>query len=197
MSGSRINDMELRGEATIIRALEPGDAEENLRLRRRNDDFLRPFEPIKASDYLTLDAQLRSIDDAVRAWKDDRAYSFGVFTRDGALIGKVGLSNVSRGAWQSATLGYFIDKDHNGRGHCTEAVGLIVEFAFDRARLHRVQAAVMPHNAASARVLAKNGFRFEGFAPKYLCINGRWEDHHVYSITVERYTGRPVQPDRR
>jgi [ribosomal protein S5]-alanine N-acetyltransferase len=177
----------LRAESTYIRPLRADDAPDLLDLRTRNDDFLRPFEPVKPPDWLTLERQKLEIEEAAVAWTEDLGYSFGVFTKSDELIGKVGLSNVSRGAWQNATLGYFVDKSTNGRGHCTEAVGLAVRYAFTAARLHRVQAAVMPRNEASSRVLVKNGFRFEGFAVNYLRINGRWEDHHIYSITAESH----------
>ena len=179
--------MLLESKSTFIRALEVADTEALLELRRRNDEFLRAFEPVKSADFLTLEAQRREIDGAAEAWARDRGYSFGVFSSDKTLIGKIGLSNVARGAWQNATLGYFIDRDQNGRGHGTEAVALACRFAFTGARLHRVQAAVMPHNRASARLLVKNGFRFEGLAVAYLHINGRWEDHHVYSLTLETW----------
>src|SRR5205085_692254 len=78
-----------------------------------------------------------------------------------------------------------VDRAANGRGICTEAVGLVVGIALDRLGLHRVQAAVMPRNAASIRVLEKNGFRREGLAPRYLRINGRWEDHLIFAVTAE------------
>jgi [ribosomal protein S5]-alanine N-acetyltransferase len=180
----------LRPMSTFIRPLESVDSEELLELRRRNDDFLRVFEPLKSRDFLTLEGQRREIEGAAEGWANDRGYSFGVFNTDRELIGKVSLSNVARGAWQNATLGYFIDKDHNGRGHGTEAVALACEFGFTAANLHRIQAAVMPHNRASSRLLVKNGFRFEGLAVRYLRINGRWEDHHVYSLTFEAWEGR-------
>lgn len=179
--------MLLIAESTCIRPLEPADADAFLDLRVRNDDFLRPYEPIKAADFLTLEAQKRAIEEAADAWANDRGYSFGVFASDRALIGKISLNNVARGAWQNATLGYFIDKEHNGRGHGRRAVALACEFAFTSIALHRVQAAVMPHNRASARVLTRNGFRFEGLAADYLRINGRWEDHHVYALTAEAW----------
>ncbi len=111
-------------------------------------------------------------------------YAFGVF-RDGTLVGRVALSNVVRAAWQSCTLGYYIDRTMCGRGYGTEAVKQIVAFAFGDAGLHRVQAAVMPRNVASARVLEKAGFRHEGFAPRYLQIDGVWEDHDLYAITAD------------
>jgi [ribosomal protein S5]-alanine N-acetyltransferase len=182
----------LRAPRTFIRPLEPSDTSAMLDLRVRNDAFLRPFEPLKTPDYLTHAAQQREIDRSVDDRRTDRGYAFGIFSRDRAeLIGRIALSNVVRGAWQNATLGYFIDEGHSRRGHCTEAVGLVLEFSFIYASLHRVQAAVMLRNAASERVLEKNGFRFEGTSTNYLRINGAWEDHRVYAITLEDWEGGP------
>jgi ribosomal-protein-alanine N-acetyltransferase len=95
------------------------------------------------------------------------------------------LSNVSRGAWQNATLGYYIDEAHTGRGYATDAVRLSLQFAFGSASLHRVQAAVLPRNVASRRVLEKAGFSREGRSTKYLQINGAWEDHEMFAVTRE------------
>jgi len=92
-----------------------------------------------------------------------------------------------RAAWQNCTIGYFVDQSRNGRGYATEAVGLASGFAFGEGGLHRVQAAVMPRNAASIRVVEKNGYRFEGLARRYLQINGLWEDHNIYAMTAEEW----------
>lgn len=136
--------------------------------------------------FWTLDAQRELIEADVRAASGDRAYAFGIFTCDDErLVGRVVLANVVRASWQNATLGYFVGRDWTGRGFATEAVGLVVTFAFEIAFLHRVQAAAMPRNAASRRVLEKAGFVEEGLARRYLEINGMWEDHFVYAITAE------------
>jgi [ribosomal protein S5]-alanine N-acetyltransferase len=99
----------------------------------------------------------------------------------------VALSNIVRGAWQNCTVGYYVDQTRNGRGYATEALGLATGFALTQAGLHRVQAGVMPRNAASIRVVEKNGFRFEGLARHYLQINGVWEDHNIYALTAENW----------
>jgi ribosomal-protein-alanine N-acetyltransferase len=131
----------------------------------------------------------RAQDDARR----DHRYAFGVFlSSNDELIGRVALSNVSRGAWQNATLGYYIDQAHTGRGYATVGVRLTLEFAFEQAGLHRVQAAVLPRNEASRRVLEKAGFLREGRSTKYLQINGIWEDHEMFAITAEEWSG--VEP---
>ena len=67
----------------------------------------------------------------------------------------------------------------------TRAVGEVIRFAFTEAKLHRVQAAVMPRNTGSIKVLAKNRFREEGLSLRYLQINGKWEDHLIFAITAE------------
>jgi ribosomal-protein-alanine N-acetyltransferase len=177
--------VEVAGELCLIRDLRVDDAQEMLALRERNREFFTPFEPTLADDHFTRAAQLDLIRHGNRAWDDDREYTFGVALPSGGLVGRVRLSVVVRGPWQNANIGYYVDRASNGRGICTEAVGLVVGFAFERLGLHRVQAAVMPRNTPSIRVLEKNGFRREGLAPRYLRINDEWEDHAIFARTVE------------
>jgi [ribosomal protein S5]-alanine N-acetyltransferase len=180
----------LRTPTTYIRRLVVADAKEMLALRERNRGFLQPWEPLKQRDYLTLGVQQLEIQRSDQEWLADRGYAFGIFdAASDELVGRLALSNIVRGAWQNATLGYFVGEEYNGRGHCTSAVGLVLEFAYETARLHRVQAATMLSNISSARVLEKNGFAFEGVGRRYLRINGNWEDHNVYSLTVEEWRG--------
>ena len=176
----------LVGEQVAIRAHTLADVDELVALRRRNRAFNEPFEPHRSAAFFTVAGQraeiLRDVDD----WEADRMYAFAIEERaTGALRGRVGLANVVRGAWDNATLGYYVDEAVNGRGLASEAVGLALRFAFGPARLHRVQAAVMPHNERSKRVLAHNGFRAEGFAPRYLRLDGAWRDHDLFAITAE------------
>ncbi|MGD8190806.1 GNAT family N-acetyltransferase [Brevibacillus ginsengisoli] len=178
--------MKLIAEHIHIRPLGIEDAEELLELRMVNREFLRPFEPIQTEAHYTLDVQREIISKSSHDWEQGMSYGFGVFQNDtNELIGRVNLSNVVRGAWQSCTLGYFMDHHQNGQGFMTEAVRLVLEFAFEHNNLHRVQAAVMPRNLPSIRVIEKSGFLFEGLAKYYLHINGVWEDHNVYSLTRE------------
>jgi ribosomal-protein-alanine N-acetyltransferase len=180
----------LRTHTTYIRRLVVADAEEMLALRVRNHEFLQPWEPLRQPDYLTLGVQQTEIQRSDQEWSSDRRYAFGIFdTASDELVGHLSLSNIVRSAWQNATVGYFVGREYNGRGHCTNGLALALEFAYESARLHRVQAATMVSNVASARVLEKNGFAFEGMARRYLRINGNWEDHNVYSLTVEDWRG--------
>jgi ribosomal-protein-alanine N-acetyltransferase len=174
------------GERVAIRAFTLGDVPALVDLRRRNRVFNAPFEPRRSEGFFTEAGQRAEVLRDIDEWSAGRMYAFGIVERaTGRLRGRIGLSNVVRGAWDNATLGYFVDEEVNGRGYATEAVALTLDFAFGPARLHRVQAAVMPHNLRSARVLAKNGLRHEGHAPRYLRLAGGWRDHDLYAITIE------------
>jgi ribosomal-protein-alanine N-acetyltransferase len=171
-----------------IRPLTLEDAPALLAVRLANRSFLEPFEPPRSDEFFTLKAQTEQIKVGEAQWRADQGYPFGVFeAATDELVGRVALSNVVRGAWRNATLGYFITQDRAGRGFATEAVRRAVGFGFSDAQLHRVQAGVMPRNKASVRVLLNNGFRHEGFSPRYLNINGVWEDHDLYAITAEEW----------
>ena len=174
-----------------LRPFDQSDAEALLGLRIKNRAFLIPFEPQRATNIYTLSAQRQQIAADEDGFDTGRRFAFGVYVGD-ALVGRVSLDNVVRGAWQNATLGYFVDHEHNGKGIATEAVRRVVGYGFDEASLHRVQAGVMPRNLRSIRVLEKVGFRFEGVSLRYLQINGAWEDHNMYALTVEEWASTPT-----
>ena len=178
-------------EATAIRPLEHGDAAELLEVRVASRGHLAAWEPAREESYFTQAAQRDLLEEATRAWDEDRGFAFAVLdAASGRIAGGVALSNVVRGAWQNATLGYWIDDTAGGRGHATRAVGLALRFAFEQANLHRVQPAVIPRNTASLRVVERNGFRREGRAARYLRINGVWEDHDIFALTAEEWRDR-------
>ena len=175
-----------RGERILIRRLEAADSETVLSLRLENRDFFQPWEPIRDEAAFTLAAVETEMKISVELWDRGEAYVFGIYPVDSdELVGGIALRNVVRGAWQNATLGYWVDEAHHGQGFATEAVKLATRFAFDHARLHRVQAGTLLHNVASQRVLERAGYRFEGVSQRYLNINGRWQDHRMYAMTVE------------
>ncbi|MEK0313405.1 GNAT family N-acetyltransferase [Cohnella sp. 56] len=179
-----------------LRRLTGSDATGLLDLRRRNRAFFEPFEPIRPDREFASEGIRDLLSQDALHWERGSGYGFGIFLGgEDKLVGRVNLSNVVRGAWESCTVGYYLDKDMNGRGLMTEALGLALEYAFGEAGLHRVQAAVMPRNLPSIRVVEKNGFRYEGLAEYYLKINGRWEHHHIYSLTREHWTPGRRLPD--
>jgi ribosomal-protein-alanine N-acetyltransferase len=91
------------------------------------------------------------------------------------------LANIRRGCAQSGSLGYWIGAPYARQGHMTAALYAVVPFAFGTLKLHRIEAACIPTNIASVRLLEKTGFKREGFARQYLCINGIWQDHWLYA----------------
>jgi ribosomal-protein-alanine N-acetyltransferase len=184
----------LEGARVVLRAPKATDLGALRRLLRRNAEHLRPWSPAppRGSNPLSLTELSRAIARQRRDWKDDLAYVFLIELREGdePLIGRIALTSVTRGPFQNAYLGYWIDADHQGRGLTSEAVELVLTFVFDVLLLHRVQAAVMPRNAASQHILVRRGFREEGLARRYLCIAGSWEDHLLYGLTREDWEAR-------
>jgi ribosomal-protein-alanine N-acetyltransferase len=139
--------------------------------------------------FLTLEGQRQAMERAEVEREAGAAYGFAIVEgpSPGVIVGVISLSMVVRAAWQNANVGYWVLASRGGRGYATEAVRLVLGFAFDTLGLHRVQAGVMPGNLRSIRVLEKNGFRREGLAERYLRIAGRWEDHEIFAITSEEW----------
>ena len=151
-------------------------------LRALSRDFLTPWEPTWPADELSRAAFRRRLRRYARDLREDLTYPFFVFRAgDGVLLGGLTLSHVRRGVAQSASLGYWMGQPHAGRGHMSAAVAALVPFAFQTLRLHRVEAACVPTNQPSIRLLERNGFEREGYAKSYLCINGTWADHYLYA----------------
>src|SRR3546814_5111337 len=101
---------------------------------------------------------------------------------DGPVIGQVNFSNIVRGAFQAAHMGYQIDAECEGRGLMTEALRLAIDFMFARFGLHRIMANYIPDNHRSGRVLERLGFEKEGYARNYLFIDGAWRDHVLTAL---------------
>jgi len=169
-----------------LRLPEPEDVHAFLELVVRNRDHFRPYEPRRPPAYFTLAGQRDQIAAAQRQARLGERFEFGIWeTTSGELVGRISLGGISRGALQNAYLGYGVDIGHGGRGIATQAVKLAVRTAIDDLGLHRVQAAVVPENTASARVLTKAGFREEGLARRYLFLDGQWKDHRMFALTAD------------
>lgn len=183
---------QLTGPRVSLRPLRVNDWEAWREVRIRNRAWLEKWEPATepgAADATKDRDAFRARCGAVERQRHfDTAYSFGVFLRSGAFVGEVSLGSVQRGAFQAAYLGYWIDETHAGQGLTPEAVVLLLRFGFEELRLHRIQASIVPRNAASRRVADKVGLRDEGIAVRYLQIQGVWEDHIRYATTIEEWT---------
>ncbi len=170
------------GGEFMLRLLNSGDAAERSALLMRNAEFLAPFMPQAALLSVSVPQQTAILTRFAAEEAAGLRYPWGIFRPDGrTLCGWVNLNNVVRGVFQSADLGYALDQSVNGRGIMTVAVGAVVRMAFEALKMHRVQAAIMPFNAASQKVLERNDFERIGLSPQYLKINGRWEDHWLYA----------------
>jgi ribosomal-protein-alanine N-acetyltransferase len=152
-------------------------------LRAQSRAFLERWEPLWSGDTLTRKAFLRRLRAYAMNSQADASYSFFIFrAADDVLLGGVSLNHVRRGISQTCSIGYWIGEPYARQGYMTEAVSGLLPFAFDHLRLHRVGAACLPNNEASRGLLEKLGFTEEGYARKYLRINGEWHDHVLYAI---------------
>jgi [ribosomal protein S5]-alanine N-acetyltransferase len=153
-------------------------------LVRTNRDFLAPWEPVRGEEYFTEAGQRASIGASLAEHERGRGRPCVIVDRAGAVVGRVNLNNIVRGASQSASLGYWLARAAGGRGVATAAVRDIVRVAFAELGLHRIQADTLVDNQASQRVLERNGFVRIGLAPSYLKIAGQWQDCILHQLVA-------------
>ncbi|MCT8970342.1 GNAT family N-acetyltransferase [Microbaculum marinisediminis] len=176
----------IHGDGVFLRTPQMGDFPAWTALRAESRPFLTPWEPTWPLDDLTRASFRRRIRRYIQDVREDNAYPFFVFrSEDSAFLGGITLSNVRRGVTQSTSIGYWIGEAFARQGYMSAAVGAIMPFVFDQLRLHRLEAACLPSNTASIRLLEKVGFTREGFARRYLRINGVWQDHLLYAMLSE------------
>jgi len=182
----------LVGRKVTLRLPRPRDYAEWAKLRGESRGFLEPWEPRWAQDELSHAAWRQRL----RRYRGDFAAGLGTpfFVIDkasGSLAGGVTLSNIRHGVSQSATIGYWMGERFAGRGLMAEALDLVVDHCFRTLRLHRLEAACIPENNRSVRVLEKAGFQREGLLRSYLKINGIWQDHFLYALVAGERPGKP------
>ena len=197
LSGS-VADIRLEGRKVTLRPPVERDWRHYAELRAASRAFLEPWEPTWPPDALTRESFQRRLRRYAADWREDQGYSFFAFrSKDGALLGGITLSNMRRGVAQCGTLGYWIGASHAGRGYMTEALGLMLGFCFIQLGLHRVEAACLPDNEPSQRLLRRSGFREEGFAKQYLKIRGQWHDHVMFALLADEFADGEKAPRRR
>lgn len=173
----------IHGDGVYLRTPQMSNFPAWAALRERSREFLIPWEPTWPADDLTRAAFRRRIRRYLQDIREDAAYPFFIFrAADHALVGGLTLSNVRRGVTQSCSIGYWMGEPFSRKGLMFAAVGAVLPFVFDQLRLHRLEAACLPTNVASIRLLEKAGFTREGFARRYLRINGIWQDHVLYAM---------------
>ena len=178
----------LFGETLSLCTPKMSDFEQWAELRLASERFLRPFEPSWCADELTRRNFRKRIHFYKRSQREGSGYSFFLKSRQGErLLGGLTLSNVRYGVISSGSLGYWIGQSFARQGHMSEAVRVLLPFAFKKLHLHRLEAACLRENHASVALLQKNGFLQEGIARKYLRINGVWQDHLLFSLLEDDY----------
>jgi ribosomal-protein-alanine N-acetyltransferase len=171
--------------ALRLRPLTRADRRAWRRVRERNLAWLTPWDattpPGAQARPRTFSAMVRSMHAEARA---GRQLPFAV-EYDGEFIGQLTVNNIVRGSAQFCSIGYWIDQGHAGKGLMTRAVAMAVDHCFFALKLHRVEIAIRPENAASLRVVEKLGIPEIGYAPRYLHIDGDWRDHRLFAICRE------------
>jgi ribosomal-protein-alanine N-acetyltransferase len=179
----------IAGDGVTLRTPQMTDYGEWAALREASREFLTPWEPTWPADDLTRSAFRRRVRRYAEDVRTDQGYAFLIArSTDGALVGGLTLANIRRGVAQAASLGYWMGLPYARRGYMTAAVRAVIPFAFAALRLHRLEAACIPTNVSSIRLLENCGFAREGYAREYLCINGRWQDHVLYARLPEQAT---------
>jgi len=172
----------IAGNGVTLRLPQSGDYAEWAALREASRTFLVPWEPTWPADDLTRGAFRRRLKRYAEDVRNDLAYAFLIVrSDDNAMIGGLTLANIRRGVAQAGSIGYWIGAPFARKGYMTSAMRVLIPFCFGTLRLHRMEAACIPGNTASIRLLENTGFQREGYARSYLCINGTWQDHLLYA----------------
>lgn len=183
----------LYGRRVLLRPLAANDFRTWSEVRQRNEEWLTTWEPRRSESLPDPSTSRSAFNNRCQQRDRDRtsgtAYQFGLFI-DRQVAGEVNLNNVIRGAMQSGTVGYWIDQRHAGNAYVAEAVVVVLQFAFEQLELHRLEVCIVPRNTRSIRIMEKLAIRDEGIAERYLEINGIWEDHVRFGITIEEWRAR-------
>jgi [ribosomal protein S5]-alanine N-acetyltransferase len=186
----------LETDRLILRPPRLSDWAEWADVRERSRTFLTPWEPTWPKDALTRAAYRDRVLYYSQEWHRGSGFLFFLFRKeDRRLIGGISIAEVRRGISQTGTAGYWMGAQYAGQGYMSEALQAMVGFAFGRLALHRLEAACMPTNVPSRRLLMKSGFREEGYASKYLRINGEWADHVLFARLADAAQAWPAAPD--
>lgn len=178
----RRRKVRIETERVTLRLPQHSDFRVWIALRETSRGFLTPWEPNWSTDHLTRKAFTSRVYWAQRSVAEGTAVPlFLIRRKDGALLGAITLDNIRRGPAQAGTLGYWIGEPFARQGYMREAIEGVVHHGFKELDLSRVEAACLPENTASRRVLEKSGFKYEGVAQSYLQIDGRWRNHVLYA----------------
>jgi [ribosomal protein S5]-alanine N-acetyltransferase len=172
----------LTGLRVLLRPPKAADYANWAAVRRESRDFLEPWEPSWSRDELARSAFRERLSRYAKERRDGSGHVYFIFVKESReLAGGITLGHIKRGVAQSGVIGYWMGEKFAGKGYMSEAVDVIKRHAFGPLALHRVEAACIPDNERSVRLLKKAGFELEGRLRSYLKINGRWRDHLLFS----------------
>ena len=178
------------GQRVFLRAPVKGDLKESIALNlaslRLHRGLVYPAkEPAEFATFLERCRQAHGV------------CSFVCRIEDGAIVGSINLSQIYGGGFRNAYLGYYVGEQFAGRGYLTEALQLMLRYAFEDLHLHRLEANIQPGNVASLALVKRAGFTREGYSRRYLKIGGRWRDHDRWAILAEDWEARRRSPGGR
>jgi len=181
------NSFALTHQDVKLRLIRMRDAKVVERLLMENRSWLRKWEATSPYSPNSFDVKgmVRSL---LRSYDAQSGIPM-LIEHEGAVVGQLNVANMLHGSVSSAVLGYWVVADAAGKGITPTAVALTVDYLFEVVGLHRIEIDIRPENAASLRVVAKLGFRYEGLKQRYIHINGAWRDHMVFALTREEVDG--------
>ena len=184
MAASKNPQVELHGNKIFLRPPRAGDFREFSAMMKASRRAYRGL----VSRFYTR----RQFLEFAGRWKSDDACSFLICRQpDGAIVGSIGIFNLVRRNVRTAFTGYSVGAAHMRQGYATEALQLVLRYAFKRLRLHRLEASIQPHNAPSRALARRAGFVREGLSRRLVKIGGRWRDHERWAILAEDW--RPLR----
>jgi ribosomal-protein-alanine N-acetyltransferase len=166
----------------VTRLVSMDDAEAVARLLSANHDYLAPWSPLQSPAYYAADGQREVIARQLAAYEQGAMVPLVILDSGGEVAGSINLNSIIRGAFQNASVGYWVSQSRAGHGLASAAVADVAGMAFGELGLHRLDAATLLHNTPSQRVLMRNGFRPFAVAGSYIKIAGRWQDHILFQL---------------
>ena len=176
------SELILRTKNVELRAPHYSDFDQWRSLRENSKTFLQIWEPKRSSDFFKRIAFNNRVRWARKSSKAGQAYQFFIFDKFEILLGSITVDNIRKGPSNAATLGYWLGKEHTGKGFMREAILAIIDFSFIKLNISRLEAATLPENRPSRGLLEKVGFKYEGVGQSYLQINGHWRNHILYGL---------------
>lgn len=178
-SGNSINVFRLKGKNVELKVLTPEDSQSLCEYYKKNKEHLQNFEPLRDDEFYTIEGQREVLIEGYKQFLNGTSCNFGIYINK-RLIGKIQLSNIVRGIFQNAFVGYSIDEEEQGKGYMQEGLKLLLDYAFEDMQLHRIEAATLIDNERSQNVLKICEFKDNGVSKDYLYIDGKWRDHKIF-----------------